>query len=388
MLRLKWLIILFGVVFFPSYGKKPPISIDFAPIIEHAKNIKLERNSIENLSQQITYPYSTKEEKMAAIYTWVAIHVTYDIKRIQSFRTYNSEAEVLNYVAATNKGVCLHYCIYFDEICKFAGIESHTISGYVRQNGQIKQTPHTWNAVNLNDQWYLCDITWAAGYVKENTFHKKFSPDFFMVMPKKFIATHMPFDKMWQLISYPYTFDEFAMGSRHSDSTYFNYKDTLQAFELASDCEKLIRERDRMAHNGTIPLVVSNELHYKNQNIEVCLHNQQATKINDGITFYDEAVQQYNRYINLYNHQFQSPKISDDELRQITRQLQQTISSAKYVYDSVHITNPEINEAVQLNRESLNKLEQQVDREINFINNYLNTPKEKRKALFYQRKFM
>lgn len=360
----------------------------FNPIIAHAQQIKLERNSIENLSHQLTFPYDTDIEKVAAIYTWLALNIDYDIKRINTFRTYKNEKEVLEYVVKNNTGVCLHYCVYFNELCKYANIETTTISGFVKQQGIVKQTPHTWNAVKLNESWYMLDITWAAGYVMNNSFHKRFDTAFFMLPPGQFISTHIPFDKLWQFVDYPVTFDDFVSGERTSDSVYFNYTDTLIQYLSASKCEKLIHEKRRIGNNGNISTVVSNELKYKQQNIEICIHNQQAELINKGVAYYEKAVQQFNHYIQLYNGRFKNPTTSDDELTLLMANLSSNISKAKDAYHHIQSTNSEINEAVQLNLQSLNELEVRITKERRFITKYLSTSHSNRKQLFYDRKFM
>lgn len=386
---LRQIIIFFLVVLaHGSIGQNLYDSAFFKPIVQHVEQIKLERNSIENLSHQLTHPYKTKKEKIAAIYTWVAKNIKYDIKRINTFRTYKTDSEVLDYVVKTNRGLCLHYCIYFNELCKYANIESRTISGYVKQRGKIKQTPHTWNAIQLNKSWYLFDITWAAGYVSNNTFYERFSNDYFMLSPKQFIKSHMPFDKLWQLVYYPKTFDDFANGERISDSIYFNYTDTLQTYLAANECEQLIQENRRIENNGSIFPVVSNELYYKKQNIKICLHNMQADLINNGVAQYEKAVEKFNTYINLYNGRFNSPKVSDDELTLLMENLSLNINKAKSTYLKVLRMNSEINEAVQVNLQSLNELEVQVNKERAFITKYLHTPPSRRMQLFIDRKFM
>lgn len=357
-------------------------------IIHHVENISNNEFSFEKLSRQLTAPFQTDQEKLATIYAWLATNVDYAIERINSFRTYKSEEEVLDYVLKTNRGVCLHYSLYFNELCKYAGIQSYMISGYVKQNGRIQQTPHTWNAVKLEGRWLMCDVTWAAGYVSKGAYYKKFNKDFFSVSPDKFIQTHIPYDKMWQLIDYPFTFDDFQIGSKQSDSVYFDYPDTLTRYQQSSECEQLIQEKRRIENNGTISGAVSNELYYKNQNIRVCLHNQQANLINKGVSYYEKVVEQYNRYIELYNQQFKSPALNDEQISSLILKMTSDLNKAKEAYNTVEITNKEIDQAIQLNLSSLLQLETQIDREIEFIDKYLRTDTSKRMQLFYQRKFM
>lgn len=388
MLRINTLFIFILSVFSHSFALDGVDSVFSDAIIYHAESVSNDMHSFEKLSEQLTNPFNAEQEKLAVIYAWLAINVDYAIERTNTFRTYKSEEEVLDYVLKTNRGVCLHYSLYFNELCKYAGLQSEMISGYVKQNGRIQQTPHTWNSVKLDGKWFMCDVTWAAGYVSKGTYYKKFNTKFFLITPNKFIQTHIPFDKMWQLINYPYTFDDFKLGYIQSDSTYFSFSDTLASYRQSSECHQLMQEKRRIENNGTISGVVSNELHYKNQNIQVCLHNQQANLINNGVSYYEKVVQQYNFYIEQYNNRFKSPVLNDEQISEIILTMNADLNKAKQAYQNVEITNEEIHQAIQHNLNSLHQLESQINKELEFLEKYLKTDTSKRMQLFYQRKFM
>ena len=62
---------------------------------------------------------------------------------------------------------------------------------------------HSWNAVKLNNKWYLCDATWSAGYTDMSTFlfEYEFDNSFFLMEPKRFSKTHQPVDEKWTLLT-------------------------------------------------------------------------------------------------------------------------------------------------------------------------------------------
>jgi len=60
---------------------------------------------------------------------------------------------------------------------------------------------HAWNAVYLNENWWLLDPTWGAGYVDDNkNFIQQYSEHYFLTDPKQFIYDHFPEDTNWQLL--------------------------------------------------------------------------------------------------------------------------------------------------------------------------------------------
>ena len=64
--------------------------------------------------------------------------------------------------------MCTGYAYLIKELCFLANIESEIIDGYartVRSNiDALDMANHSWNAVKLNNKWYLCDATWSSGY--------------------------------------------------------------------------------------------------------------------------------------------------------------------------------------------------------------------------------
>jgi hypothetical protein len=62
---------------------------------------------------------------------------------------------------------------------------------------------HEWNAIGLNGEYYLCDVTWGAGKVKNNKFIKNYNTFYFCCPPDRFIYTHLPSEDLskWSLIN-------------------------------------------------------------------------------------------------------------------------------------------------------------------------------------------
>ena len=63
---------------------------------------------------------------------------------------------------------------------------------------------HEWNAVHIEEEWYLIDTTWGSGFSMDGkNFIKKFNPYYFFTPPQEFVRGHLPFISKWQLLPKP-----------------------------------------------------------------------------------------------------------------------------------------------------------------------------------------
>lgn len=99
------------------------------------------------------------------------------------------------------------------------GLEVGKISGYTksfsyRVGDSFKGKPanHAWNAVKLDGQWQLLDVTWAAGYVNDgHQFVHRFNDQYFLTPPEEFILDHFPKDPQWQLLAEPVKLEQYEL---------------------------------------------------------------------------------------------------------------------------------------------------------------------------------
>ncbi|MGZ5255740.1 MAG: transglutaminase domain-containing protein, partial [Flavitalea sp.] len=88
--------------------------------------------------------------------------------------------------------------------CEHAGISSEVITGYARCcPGPVKfRTNHSWNAVRIDNSWYLVDVTWGSGYVDQyGAFVQRMDENYFLAKPEQFIRDHFPDDLRWSLLN-------------------------------------------------------------------------------------------------------------------------------------------------------------------------------------------
>ncbi|MCG8410262.1 MAG: hypothetical protein MI739_03150 [Bacteroidales bacterium] len=195
-------------------------SQDYAKVDRIVQNYARSFSSPDKLAKQINKDFTLPTEKARAIYTWIALHIKYDIEALRrpqkrtsfSYRTLEEKAqkerEIMEGIAKQTlkkkKAVCQGYSSLYKLLCDLSSIECEIITGFAKINKRdIGRLPrgsnHAWNAVRINNEWKLIDVTWGAGYINENS--SQFTPDFkehyFFLSPEKFVLKHYPEDKAW-----------------------------------------------------------------------------------------------------------------------------------------------------------------------------------------------
>ena len=137
--------------------------------------------------------------KVKVIHDWICHNIAYDADHYFGIR-YSSQDYVT--VVKNKKGVCAGYVSLFNEMCRLAGIESIGINGFSKgagYSGTLDDSPdHAWNAVKINNKWYLIDVTWNAGYLEYYSSIKRYSTDYLFLDSRAFLYTHLPVDDKHQ----------------------------------------------------------------------------------------------------------------------------------------------------------------------------------------------
>jgi transglutaminase/protease-like cytokinesis protein 3 len=171
---------------------------------------------------------ATDVEKFRALFVWIADNISYDYpmyqkiirkekklksrrKKLNAFSMRTSKA-IHRKMILHKKSICSGYATLLEYMCQEAGLLCVFVSGYGRTWGapDIRGANHAWNAVKMNKEWYLCDVTWASGSVDEiGKFHKHFDDLYFLTDPDLFIANHYPTDPTWALLKDPPPLNQF-----------------------------------------------------------------------------------------------------------------------------------------------------------------------------------
>ena len=213
----------------PGFAQQKLVS--FAEIDERVKSIASAPPA--ELAYTLTKEYTTEREKLRSIFSWIAEHITYRVRknysnvkvaaginRLQVTDTTQWKSAndmVAETVLQNTSAVCDGYARLFKTLCDYAGLRSAIITGFAKGDlsRQLKfRCNHTWNAVYIDSAWQLLDITWASGYTnyRGDEFVKRFDDTYFLAAPENFIRDHFPDDLRWALMEKPPLPGEFNNG--------------------------------------------------------------------------------------------------------------------------------------------------------------------------------
>jgi hypothetical protein len=189
---------------------------------------------LKSLSDKLTQPFCADVDKFRAIYRWVCDNIGNDYglyarnkagrerlrDKPEALGQWNQKLnpQFFQKLLRERKTVCTGYAYLVRELAFHAGLSCKIIDGYGRTVGSNIGGPgianHSWNAVQLDNQWYLCDATWSSGAVDpvRGTFVKQFSEAYFLPPPALFARNHYPLDTAWLLVAEKPTLPEFLNG--------------------------------------------------------------------------------------------------------------------------------------------------------------------------------
>jgi len=182
----------------------------YAAIDEHAlKALPEVEKDVPTLARYLVGPARNDEEKIRAIYRWVADRISYDTEMYFSGQLEHHDG---NETLRRRTAICDGYSTLVDELGKAAGLKTEIVEGFASGmvSDQDETENHAWNAVKLPGGWRLLDSTWGAGDVgDDHKFHKRFKSFYFLPPADQFLVTHLPTEESWQLILPPISRAEF-----------------------------------------------------------------------------------------------------------------------------------------------------------------------------------
>jgi hypothetical protein len=123
----------------------------------------------------------------------------------------------------------------------------------------------------------------------------------------------MPFDYMWQFLTYPISNQEFYNGSTGVDkSKRFDFEAEISKYYKSS--EQLIGSSARIKKNGVVNTMILNQLTYEKSKIEYYKQVKVSDYLKTIVSLYNEGLDDLNKFIKYRNKQFK-PITSDKELK-------------------------------------------------------------------------
>ena len=238
-----------------TYGQTDPTTMDYTEVDRFVNSLSGRGYThSRELTDVLTLDFDSEAEKTRAIFKWVAEYISYDCdaerkseklkekdRKKQKEWLLERERDYLPRVLNQRKGAFADHALFFKALCDSAGITSRLIPGFARNDEtRLGRRPprrpnHTWNAVRLNEEWYLVDVTWAAGKARcdEGGFKKNFGGHYFLTPPSRFVMNHLPEQDGWQLIDEAYdrvNVDSFFLTPQVWDGYFQNKIDKIEPF--------------------------------------------------------------------------------------------------------------------------------------------------------------
>jgi hypothetical protein len=164
-------------------------------------------DSPEELSKFITRDFTTEEEKVRAIYSWIIENVAYDPEaykmfnyNFKNYRERNQKEEktrkkIIEFTLKSGLAVCEGYAMTFEKLLEIQGIPNYLVRGdtktHFKDIGRSFDTNHMWNVALIDEQPFLFDLTWGAGKFTDK-FIKEPSYFYYKTDPGLFFKTHYP----------------------------------------------------------------------------------------------------------------------------------------------------------------------------------------------------
>ncbi|WP_026994315.1 transglutaminase domain-containing protein [Flectobacillus major] len=213
------------------------------------------QNPVKKLAAQLTSTQPTDSLKMVAIFHWITDNIHYDFatfnERLPTLDLGNTQSSAV--VLSSKKAICGGYANIFYDLCQYAGLKTQIIEGFgkVRNSSNpadstFRIESHAWNAVKINQKWYLIDLTWSAGAMINDQFQQRKTWDFYLTIPSQFLLTHYPFDPLWQLSDNIITEKEFIKGPPFRYSRKFPLGKTLLTFEQLDSTSRVVSSQERI----------------------------------------------------------------------------------------------------------------------------------------------
>ncbi len=313
-------------------------------------------------------------QKVRAIYTWVISHIAYSTDSIQFIATDEDRQNLITAGMRRRRGLCENFAAIFDDICKKAGFRSFYIEGYTQQSSRVEKISHAWDAVYVNDDWYLFDPTWDAVQV---IFSAPVNTTYFMIRPDEFIQTHMPFDPMLQFLEHPVTFKEFNRRVfSGNDKYYFNYIDSIDKFEKDDPYNQYLASYNRIQQNGSGNELVKTKLLQLRLQLEIIYQDKDSVSYNTAVADYNRAINIFNDFVIYRNHQFKPAK-TFGEVQTMFRDMKTHLSHARSLLKEVNASAATLTLDTGDIEAAIQKLSMQVKEQEEFYRNNVPDPEKK-----------
>ncbi|HEU4791212.1 MAG TPA: transglutaminase domain-containing protein [Flavobacterium sp.] len=335
------------------------------------------------IAEYINANFKSENDKIRAAFYWTASNISYDIENIESIDYKEISQDKIKNAVLTKKGVCIHYAEVFNDIAKKVGIKSYLVFGYTKQNGKVDILAHAWCSARIDNVWWLFDPTWGSGYVDKKKFFKKINNLNYKVAPSQFIASHMPFDYLWQFLNQTITNQEFIEGKTQLNKakTNFDFVAQIGVYDGMSDLDKAKTSLIRMEKNGVKNKLIQEFVLSKKSEVDAIQNNEAMDKMQAISDDYNQAITMFNDFIYYRNNRFK-PVLPDDAIKAMIESPKQKMMDCQNRIYKIGAYNDSNTANVKSLKNSIIDILKQIEVQEKFVNDYLSKSKSGRKSMF------
>ena len=339
--------------------------------------------SIAAIAKYINANFKTENEKIRAIFYWTASNISYDVENMFAVSTNETPEDRIPKTLKNKKGICGDYAAIFNKIAALVGMQSVVISGYTKQNGKIATLSHAWCAAKIDNKWSVFDPTWGSGALMNGKFVKKMNDYYFKVPPEKMIASHIPFDYLWQFLNYPITNGEFYEGKIEIDKSkkFFDFEKEIAKQSSLSEMDQLFESADRIAKNGMKNALIVEYYESKKKHSTFLRQAANIDILNGIVNEMNEAVVLLNDFILYRNKKFK-PTFPDDDINaMIQKPRTKLLKCQNDIYTVGSIGSEQASYLLSMKKAIETNLALAEEHAL-FVKNYLSKSKMVRKTMF------
>lgn len=141
-------------------------------LLEAKNGFREKLEEIAALAPQNASAYETE----LFINDYLVDHCIYDKEAVEMHKENQVRANEQNAYGALMEGkvVCEGYARAFQLLCMRLGLECKVVEGYAVGFNNTRKTPHIWNCVKLDGDWYHVDTTWNDSDVDSDIYTDRY----------------------------------------------------------------------------------------------------------------------------------------------------------------------------------------------------------------------
>ena len=322
--------------------------------------------SAERFAGYLQQNHTGPTSQLRVLYNWIKSNIRYDKDSAMYFNWSVDHDTKIASTLRRRKGVCENFASVFADIANRLNIPSYVVHGYPSYADKNKDNSHSWVALQLNSDWYLCDPTWDAQSPTEK---------YYLASPEAFIATHVPFDPVWQLLERPDHYKLPAGGK-------INFKDSIHAFLQLDSLQQLLATERRIKNVVTPNTTVKNWESYNRMNVAIIAGERDSAYYNQAVEALNKASKNFNAFISYRNAGF-VPAKNDAEIEAMLKAVKPSLEEATRQLNNMGKLAVNFQYDTEGIRHRITMLDKRVDEQMNFVSRYMATLPGERTKLFY-----